>query len=65
MSAHVDISAALLALDPSDTTPLAESQVEGLIVRHFTEGTINAEEFHHYSAWLLRASRKRLARLVR
>ncbi len=63
MSPHVAITTALLALEHPDTTDLAESQVEGLIVCHFTRSAINAEEFHHYSAWLLRASRKRLTRL--
>lgn len=59
MSPHVAITAALLALEHPDTTDLAESLTEGLIVRHFTSGAINAEEFHHYSAWLLKISRQR------
>ena len=59
MSPHVAITAALLALEHPDSTELAESLVEGLIVRHFTSGEITAEEFHHYSAWLLKTSRQR------
>lgn len=59
MSPHVAVTTALLALEHPDTTDLAESLTEGLIVRHFTSGAINAEEFHHYSAWLLKISRLR------
>jgi len=59
MSPHVAITIALLELEHPDTTDLAESLTEGLIVRHFTSGAINAEEFHHYSAWLLKISRQR------
>ena len=63
MSPHVEITTALLALEHPDTADLTESLTEKLIVRHFTTATINAEEFHHYSAWLPRTSRERLARL--
>ncbi|NHC51494.1 hypothetical protein [Pseudomonas sp. AU8050] len=59
MSPHVAITTALLELEHPDTTDHAESLTEGLIVRHFTTGAINAEEFHHYSAWLLKISRLR------
>lgn len=59
MSPHVAITTALLALEHPDTTDLAESLTEGLIVRNFTTGAINAEEFHHYSTWLLKTSRQR------
>jgi hypothetical protein len=59
MSSHVAITTALLELEHPGTTDLAESLAEGLIVRHFTTGAINAEEFHHYSAWLLKISRLR------
>ncbi|MEO8491804.1 hypothetical protein [Pseudomonas sp.] len=59
MSPHVAITNALLELEHPDTTDLAESLTEGLIVRHYTTGGINAEEFHHYSAWLLKISRQR------
>ena len=63
MSPHVEVSTALLALDHSDCTEFAEALVERLIVCHFTSGTFTADEFHHYSAWLLKASRKRLAQM--
>jgi hypothetical protein len=59
VSPHVAITTSLLALEHPDTTDLTESLTEGLIVRHFTSGAINAEEFHYYSAWLLKTSRQR------
>ena len=65
MSPHVEVSTALLALDHPDSTVFAEALVEKLIVCHFTSGTFTAEEYHHYSAWLLKASRKRLAQMDR
>lgn len=46
-----------------DSTELAETLVEGLVVRRLMNGVFTAEEFHHDSAWLLRARRTRLARL--
>lgn len=65
MSPHVEVSTALLALDNPESTVFAEALVEKIIVCHFTSGTFTAEEFHHYSGWLLKASRKRLAQMDR
>ncbi|WP_460108222.1 hypothetical protein [Pseudomonas sp. H1_F01] len=59
MSPYVEIDKALFALEDPDKPALDEVLAEGLIVRHFTSGTINAEEFHWYSAHLLDVSRRR------
>lgn len=59
MSPHIAIDQALEALDHRDSSELDDTLAEGLIVRHFTAGEITAEEFHHYSARLLKISRKR------
>ena len=59
MSPHVAFTSALRALDCTDLAEFTESRTEDLMVRHFTLGAITAEEFHHYSAWLLKVSRQR------
>lgn len=59
MSPHIAIDQALEALEHSGSWYLDDSLTEGLIVRHFTSGGITAEEFHHYSARLLKISRQR------
>lgn len=59
MSPHIAIGKALEALEHPDSPPLSETLAEGLIVRHFTASNINAEEFHYYSAKLLKISQKR------
>lgn len=57
MSPYID--KALFALEDPDTPLIDEILTEGLIVRHFTPGAINAEELHWYSARLLDVSRRR------
>ncbi|EXF95766.1 hypothetical protein HK44_020410 [Pseudomonas fluorescens HK44] len=59
MSPHIAIDRALEALELPEATDLDETLTEGLIVRHFTASDITAEEFHHYSAKLLKISRQR------
>ncbi|CAI8795908.1 DUF4158 domain-containing protein [Pseudomonas sp. IT-P12] len=59
MSPHIAIDQALEALEHPEVRQLDDTLVEGLIVRHFTSGDITAEEFHHYSARLLKISRQR------
>lgn len=59
MSAHIAINQALEALEHPDTRPIDVDLAEGLIVRYFTAGDITAEEFHYYSARLLKISRQR------
>ncbi|MGF6208247.1 hypothetical protein [Pseudomonas frederiksbergensis] len=59
MSAHIAIDQALEALEHPSARDIDDSLAEGLIVRHFTAGDITAEEFHHYSARLLKISRQR------
>lgn len=59
MSPYVEIDKALLALEDPDKPQIEEALTEGLIVRHYTSGAINAEEFHWYSARLLDVSRRR------
>lgn len=59
MSPHIAIDHALEALEHPDSRDLDDTLAEGLIVRHFTAGDITAEEFHHYSARLLKISRQR------
>jgi hypothetical protein len=59
MSPYVEIDKALLALEDPDKPLIDEALTEGLIVRHYTLGTITAEEFHWYSARLLDVSRRR------
>ena len=59
MSPYVEIDKALFALEDPDKPTLDEILAEGLIVRHFTSGAINAKEFHWYSARLLDVSRRR------
>lgn len=59
MSAHIAIDQALEALEHPAPRDIDDRLAEGLIVRHFTAGDINAEEFHHYSARLLKISRQR------
>ncbi|WP_237500558.1 hypothetical protein, partial [Pseudomonas carnis] len=56
---YVEIDKALFTLEEPDKPALDEILAEGLIVRHFTSGAINAEEFHWYSARLLDVSRRR------
>ncbi|MBT9268549.1 hypothetical protein KKQ10_27095 [Pseudomonas sp. MG-9] len=59
MSPHIAIDQALEALEHPGNRDLDDTLTEGLIVRHFTAGDITAEEFHHYSARLLKISRQR------
>ncbi|WP_460116644.1 hypothetical protein [Pseudomonas sp. S2_C03] len=59
MSPHIAIDTALEDLAHSGNRELDDTLAEGLIVRHFTAGDITAEEFHHYSARLLKISRQR------
>lgn len=59
MSPHIAIDQALEVLEHPDNRELDDNLTEGLIVRHFTSGTISAEEFHHYSARLLKISLQR------
>lgn len=59
MSPHIAIDQALEALEHPEVRQLDDTLAEGLIVRHFTAGDITAEEFHHYSARLLKISRQR------
>ncbi|MNG39409.1 hypothetical protein D3C84_1274830 [compost metagenome] len=59
MSPHIEIDRALEALEHPSNHDLDDTLTEGLIVRQFTAGDITPEEFHHYSARLLKISRKR------
>jgi hypothetical protein len=59
VSPYVEIDKALFAIEDPDKPLIDETLTEGLIVRHFTSGAINAEEFHWYSARLLDVSRRR------
>jgi hypothetical protein len=59
VSPHIAIDQALAALEESESKDLDDTLAEGLNVRHFTSGGITPEEFHHYSARLLKISRKR------
>ncbi len=59
MSPHIAIDKVLDGLESPDSRALNEVLVEDLIVRYFTAGEITAEEFHHYSARLLKISRQR------
>lgn len=58
MSPHIAIDQALESLEHPGSRDLDDTLAEGLIVRHFTAGDITAEEFHHYSARLLKISRQ-------
>ncbi|MGH8388203.1 MAG: hypothetical protein ACRESJ_22405 [Pseudomonas sp.] len=59
MSPHIVIDQALEALEHPASREIDDSLAEGLIVRVFTAGDITIEEFHHYSARLLKISRQR------
>jgi hypothetical protein len=60
MSPHIAIDQSLEILEHPGNWDIDDSLTEGLIVRHFTAGDITAEEFHHYSARLLKISRQRM-----
>lgn len=59
MSPHIAIDQALEALEHPSSREIVDSLADRLLVRFFTAGQITAEEFHHYSARLLKISRKR------
>ena len=59
MSPHIVIDHALEALEHPGSRDIDDSLADGLLVRIFTAGDITVEEFHHYSARLLKISRKR------
>jgi len=59
LSPHITIDQALEALEHPGSREIDDGLADGLLVRLFTAGDITIEEFHHYSARLLKFSRKR------
>ena len=59
MSPHITIDQALEALEHPGSRKIDDCLADGLLARLFTAGDITVEEFHHYSARLLKISRKR------
>jgi hypothetical protein len=59
LSPHITIDQVLEALEHPGSRDVEEGLADGLLVRLFTAGDITVEEFHHYSARLLKISQKR------
>jgi hypothetical protein len=59
VSPHIAIDQALEGLEHPGSKDIDDNLAVGLLVRLFTASEITIEEFHHYSARLLKISRKR------
>jgi hypothetical protein len=59
VSPHITIDQTLEALEHPGSRDIDDNLADGLLIRLFTASEITIEEFHHYSARLLKISRKR------